>query len=305
MTPACCCGGPNAGARGPSRFPRYAPRMTPGLPPSLRCCGRSRAISTRPRLKGARSARWSGNGGASKTRYGATCCEPPAPRRKPDAQHLDIDGILAALGETRLVEIIQFDGRLHVLVATSAGVRRHVAGTWETAVRDAEFSRFALRRLARRTRPEPANDTRRGIRSEPAQAVMAMLDKFGIRLQEQLLAAAADDLGDGPVVIVPPAALHPVPWGLLPALTGRAVTVAPSAMAWLDGQRIEPPADRTVTVVAGPGLEGAQAEAAALADRYANAEVLSAGMATAEKVLASLEGRWLAHIAAHGNVPCG
>ena len=39
------------------------------------------------------------------------------------AQHLDIDGILAALGETRLVEIIQFDGRLHVLVATSAGVR--------------------------------------------------------------------------------------------------------------------------------------------------------------------------------------
>ena len=216
------------------------------------------------------------------------------------AQHLDIDEILAVLGETRLVEIIQFDGRLHVLVATSAGVRQHVAGTWETAVRDAEFSRFALRRLARRTRPEPANDTGRGIRSEPTQAVLAMLDKFGVRLQEQLLAAAADDLGDGPVVIVPPAALHPVPWGLLPALAGRAVTIAPSAMAWLQGQRIEPPADRTVTVVAGPGLQGAQAEAATLADRYANAEVLTAGMATAEKVLTSLEGRWLAHIAAHG-----
>ena len=216
------------------------------------------------------------------------------------AQPLDIDGILAALGETQLVEIIQFDGRLHVLAATSAGVHRHVAGTWETAVRQAEFSRFALRRLARRTRPGPTNGTRRVIGSEPAQAVVAMLDKFGIRLQEQLLAAAADDLGDGPVVIVPPAALHPVPWGLLPALTGRAVTVAPSAMAWLHGQRIEPPAGRTVTVVAGPGLEGAQAEAAALADRYANAEVLTAGMATAEKVLTSLEGRWLAHIAAHG-----
>ena len=53
-------------------------------------------------------------------------------------------------------------------------------------------------------------------------------------------------------------------------------------------------------MVAGPGLQGAQAEAAALADRYANSEVLTAGMATAEKVLTSLEGRWLAHIAAHG-----
>jgi CHAT domain len=222
------------------------------------------------------------------------------PAAEAPARHFGIDGILAALGDTRLVEVIQVDGRLHVLVATTAGVRRHAAGTWENAVRDAEFSRFALRRLARRMRPEPANGPGPGIRSEPPEAVLAMLDKFGLRLQEQLLAEAADDLGDGPVVIVPPAALHPVPWGLLPALTGRAVTVAPSATAWLRGQRIQPPADHTVTVVAGPGLKGAQAEATALADRYVNAEVLSAGMATADKVLTSLEGRWLAHIAAHG-----
>ena len=217
-----------------------------------------------------------------------------------DAKHIDIDEILAALGETRLVEIVRFDGRLHVLVATSAGVRRHVAGTWETAVHEAEFSRFALRRLAYRTRPSPAQDTRRGTRREWARAVLATLEASGIRLQEQLLAAAADELGDGPLVIVPPAALHPVPWGMLPALADRAVTVAPSALAWLRGRRIKPPDDRTVSVVVGPGLEGAKAEAAALADRYPNAEVLTAGIATAENVLASLEGRWLAHIAAHG-----
>jgi CHAT domain len=217
-----------------------------------------------------------------------------------DAKHIDIDEILAALGETRLVEIVRFDGRLHVLVATSAGVRRHVAGTWETAVHEAEFSRFALRRLAYRTRPSPAQDTRRGTRREWARAVLATLEASGIRLQEQLLAAAADELGDGPLVIVPPAALHPVPWGMLPALADRAVTVAPSALAWLRGRRIKPPDDRTVSVVVGPGLEGGKAEAAALADRYPNAEVLTAGIATAENVLASLEGRWLAHIAAHG-----
>ncbi len=215
---------------------------------------------------------------------------------KVDARQIDIDEILAALGETRLVEIVRFDGRLHVLVATSAGVRRHVAGTWETAVREAEFSRFALRRLAYRTGPGP----RQGTRREPARAALAPLEASAARLQEQLLAAAADDLGDGPLVIVPPAALHPVPWGVLPALADRAVTVAPSALTWLRGSRIEPPEDRMVAVVVGPGVDGGEAEAAALADRYANAEMLTAGTATAEKVLASLEGRWLVHIAAHG-----
>jgi tetratricopeptide (TPR) repeat protein len=219
---------------------------------------------------------------------------------KADAQHLDIDRVLAALGETRLVEIVRLEDRIHVLVATSAGVRHHVAGTWDAAVRAAEFSRFVLRRLAYRTRPEPANSTKRGVRSELAQTGLASLETLGSRLQEQILAAAVDDLGDGPLVIVPPAALHPVPWGLLPVLADRAVTVAPSALAWLHARGIEPPSDRTVAVVVGPGLKGAEAEAVALADRYAHADILTAGMATVEKVLISLEGRWLAHIAAHG-----
>jgi CHAT domain-containing protein len=79
------------------------------------------------------------------------------------------------------------------------------------------------------------------------------------------------------------------------------VTVAPSALAWLRARRIKPPRDRTVALVAGPGLEGGTAEVERLAGRYPSAEVLTAGIATAEKVLTSLEGRWLAHIAAHGS----
>ena len=217
-----------------------------------------------------------------------------------DAQHLDIDRILAALGETRLVEIVRLEDRIHVLVATSAGVRHHVAGTWDAAVRADQSSRFVLRRIAYRTMPHPVNDTGRGLRPDLAQMGLATLETLGTRLQEQILGAAIDDLGDGPLVIVPPAALHPVPWGLLPALANRAVTVAPSALAWLHARGIEPPSDRTVAVVVGPGLKGAEAEAVALADRYADAEILTAGVASAEKVLVSLEGRWLAHIAAHG-----
>jgi tetratricopeptide (TPR) repeat protein len=217
-----------------------------------------------------------------------------------DAQHLDMDRILATLGKTRLVEIVNLDGRIHVLVATSAGVRHHVAGTWDAAVRADQSSRFVLRRIAYRTMPHPVSDTGRGLRPDLARMGLATLETLGTRLQEQILGAAVDDLGDGPLVIVPPAALHPVPWGLLPALAGRAVTVAPSALAWLHARGIEPPSDRTVAVVVGPGLKGAEAEAVALADRYADAEILTAGVATAEKVLVSLEGRWLAHIAAHG-----
>ena len=219
---------------------------------------------------------------------------------KADAEHLDMDRILAALGETRLVEIVRLDDRIHVLVATSAGVRHHIAGTWDAAVRTDQSSRFVLRRIAYRTMPHPVNDTGRGLRPDLARMGLATLETLGTRLQEQILGAAVDDLGDGPLVIVPPAALHPVPWGLLPALADRAVTVAPSALAWLHARGIDPPGDRTVTVVVGPGLKGAEAEAVALADRYADAEILTAGVATAEKVLVSLEGRWLAHIAAHG-----
>ena len=214
------------------------------------------------------------------------------PSAEADGKRIDIDEALAALGETRLAEIVRFDGRVHVLVATPVGVRRHAAGTWEDAVREADFSRFALRRLAYCTRRRTGRASMR--------AALATLEASAGRLQDQLLAGAVDELGDGPLVIVPPAALHPVPWGALPALTDRAVTVAPSALTWLRGRGIEPPGDRAVAVVVGPGLESGEAEAAALTDRYPDAGVLTAGAATADKVLASLEGRWLAHIAAHG-----
>jgi tetratricopeptide (TPR) repeat protein len=205
-----------------------------------------------------------------------------------DTKRLDVDEILATLGDTRLVEILRFDGSLHVLVATAAGVRRYAAGTWEAATREADFCRFGLRRLAYRTKPHPAR---------PA---VTALEASALRLQQQLLGAAETGLGDGPLVLVPPAALHPLPWGLLPSLAQRVVTVAPSALAWLRGRDIKPPDDRAVSLVVGPGLGGGMTEVAALADRYPSAELLTGEVATAEKVLTSLEGRWLAHIAAHG-----
>ena len=208
---------------------------------------------------------------------------------------IDVDELLAGLGDTRLVEILRLDGRLHVLVATPAGVRRHAGGTWDEAVREAEFTRFALLRLAYQS----GHDERPASEQKIAAAAGA-LEASAARLQRLLLADTVSDLGEGPLVISPPAALHPVPWGALPALTDRVVSVVPSAMTWLRGRQAAQPAHRRVSVVVGPGLECGALEAGALAAHYPGAEVLTAGAATTDRVLASLEGRWLAHIAAHG-----
>jgi hypothetical protein len=214
----------------------------------------------------------------------------------------DVDEILSALRDARLVEVARLDGRLHVLIATSSGVRRHSGGTWEAATRETEFTRFALRRLAYHARPHQASAA--GQQQSSAIAIAAAttaLETSAARLQNELLGDAANDLGDGPLLISPPAALYPVPWGALPALADRAVSIVPSAQAWLRGRNAAVPADHGVAIVVGPGLEGGASEAAALADCYPHAEVLINGVATAEKVLATLEGKWLVHIAAHGS----
>jgi tetratricopeptide (TPR) repeat protein len=213
---------------------------------------------------------------------------------------VEVDEILEALGDLRLIEIARLGPRLHVLVATSSGVTVHTGGTWEAAAREAEFTRFALRRLAYHARPHQENQAIQH-RSGAIAAASAALETSAARLQQELLASVVDQLGDGPLLISPPAALHHVPWGALPAVADRAISIVPSAQTWLRGRKAEAPADRGVAIVVGPDLEGGASEAAALADSYPHAEVLTGGVATAEKVLTALEGKWLAHIAAHGN----
>jgi CHAT domain-containing protein len=60
------------------------------------------------------------------------------------------------------------------------------------------------------------------------------------------------------------------------------------------------PGRRSVTLVGGPDLAHAGAEVKRLADLYREATVLASGAATAGRVLAALDGSWLAHVAAHG-----
>jgi tetratricopeptide (TPR) repeat protein len=200
---------------------------------------------------------------------------------------IDIGALLDQLGAAQLVEIVDVDGTLHVLVCGTGRVRQFTAGRTEDAVRAADFAPFALRRLAR------------GRDGDNADSARAILNAVGPELQDAILGPAAAELGDAPVVVVPPGKLHAVPWALLPALGSRVFSVAPSAQAWIRARAARPPGSRRVAIVRGPGL-ATDGEVPVLAQMYSGATVLSDDQATAERVLSAIDGAWLAHIAAHG-----
>ena len=217
-----------------------------------------------------------------------------------DAQHLGtrgfvISALLDELGNDRLLELVDIDGQLHVLACGEGRVRLFTAGSTEQAAREVTFARFMLRRLAvGPTVPSPAD-------------VHNRLRRMGETL-EQVLLGGAGDLGDGKVIVVPPGRLHAVPWGLLPQLRSRAVSVVPSASSWLRAHRAaagdgQNPTSGSVVLVRGPGLASQGAEIPQLAADYSSeveTVVLGDGTATTTRVLSAIDGARLVHIAAHG-----
>jgi tetratricopeptide (TPR) repeat protein len=201
---------------------------------------------------------------------------------------VSVPQLLDTLGAAHLTEIVDIDGILHVLVCGAGKVRQFTAGRTTDAVQAAHFTRFALRRLAR------------GRPGDDLDSAMAILKANGPKLQNALLGPASRYLGDGPVVIVPPGRLHAIPWTLLPVLGDRVVSVAPSAGAWMRMRTARPPRRHHVTLTRGPGLVTDGAEVPVVAQLYDDVTVLSDSDATTGQVLNSLDGAWLAHIAAHG-----
>jgi len=240
-----------------------------------------------------------------------------------------VRALLDELGDGRLVELIDIDGELHALICGQGRVQRIVVGPAEQAMRAVQFARFALRRTAHGPAVSPSDSV-----------VHDWLRAKGEQLDRSLLGPAGDLLGDQNLVIVPPARLHAVPWGLLPRLRSRAVSVAPSAASWLRARQTAAwPADQAaglaagvrpahrdgaVVLVRGPGMASRGAEVPRLAADYAapgqppdasgragsadlgapaglaGPVVLGDGSATVTAVLQAIDGAELAHIAAHG-----
>jgi tetratricopeptide (TPR) repeat protein len=200
-----------------------------------------------------------------------------------EAGELDFGALDAELGDRMLIELVEVNGVLHVITVADRRVRLYMVG--RVPVDEVQMSRFTLRRLAH-GRLHPGDD--------------AVLAHRGAALENSLLGPAAAKIGGRPVVVVPPSRLQAVPWTLMPSLRDQAVTVAPSALAWLRGRRKRPPAHRRIALVAGPQLATGGAEVQRLHARHPDAVMLGRGSATAERVLTALDGAWLAHIAAHG-----
>ncbi|MFD0971198.1 CHAT domain-containing protein [Plantactinospora endophytica] len=202
-----------------------------------------------------------------------------------------LDGNLDQLGGRTLVELVEIDGDLHAVVVRDGRARtRRLCRTAEVTA-ELDALRFALRRVVLR-HGRPAS----------RQAAADAARYAAGRLDELLFAPLRPWLGDGEWVLVPVGALHATPWALLPSCHGRPVTVAPSAAAWSAATRRagrHPDGGRPL-LVAGPGLAHAETEVRQLAGLRAPAQLLVGTKATADAVLAALDGTASAHIAAHG-----
>lgn len=212
----------------------------------------------------------------------------PARDARRPRRRLDVRELLETLGDRTLVSIVGLQGgRFHVVVARERRLKHVVAGDSGAALDEVEYAKFALRGAA--------------VAAEVVAGILLKAAEPGLeRLQETMLGPAVRELGDGPVVLVPPSTMQSVPWGALPALRERDVTVAPSAAAWLRARTSPPPAEHRVTLIAGADLASSGAEVGVLAGVYPDATVLTGGDATADAALAALDGSWLAHVGAHG-----
>ena len=202
---------------------------------------------------------------------------------KPGEGEFSLDELFDELGGSTLIELVHVDSVLHAIIVADRRVRRHTVGS--IPEREVQLNRFMLRRLAHGP-PQPGDER--------------VLKYRGIKLESSLLGGAVAELGDGPVVVIPPARLRAVPWTLMPSLRDRVVTVAPSASTWVRARRTRPPAQQRVALIVGPGLATKGAEVAPLRSLYPEAVMLGHGSATAGHVLGALDGASLAHIAAHG-----
>ena len=190
-----------------------------------------------------------------------------------------------ALGHHDLVQLTSLDDMLYATTVVRGRCRTHVVGPLKAAVREVELARFALRRLAHGRPPAGAG---------PALVAAAAA------LQRALLGPAAGVLSGGPIVVVPPALLHSVPWAMLPAVRDIDTVVAPSLATWLRAGRTGHTGRRRVVLVRGPELDGTGLEIKHLVRTYPAATVLENGRATVDATLNALDGAWTAHIAAHG-----
>lgn len=195
----------------------------------------------------------------------------------------------AALGDSALVEFLRDEADLHAVVVVEGRASVHPLGPLDRVIDVLDQIPFTLRRLARASASTASRRAADGLLRHAAAAL------------DGLVLAPLTRLTQGrPLVLVPTGPLQSLPWSVLPSCVARPVTVAPSAALWLAAHEA-PDGGDGVVVAAGPGLPGAEREAAAIG-RIHGVDPLVGAVATVDTVSAAIDGVHLAHLAAHGHV---
>jgi hypothetical protein len=220
----------------------------------------------------------------------------PGHARRGGAASAPLARVRAELGDRALVAYLRSGGVLHTLVVTASRAAVRPLG-------DAERADEAVLRL----RADLETAAGRALPSRLAGAVAEATRADAAGLSDLVLSPVTDLIGDRELVLVPTGLLMTTPWGILPTCAGRAVTVAPSATAWVaarDRRRASggpvTGGARAIAVVAGPGIDRGEQEVRAIAALNPGAEILAGAAATPAAALAAMDGTAIAHVAAHG-----
>jgi hypothetical protein len=198
-----------------------------------------------------------------------------------------LDESLGLLGDRALIEYANVDGSLYAVSVIANRAALHELGPVEGVQAEVDSCVLSLHRL---------NRTQGSSASRAAAA--ATLETVAADLAARLVPARIRR-SSRPVVVVPTGVLHGLPWGAVPGLRERAVSVTPSLTGWAIAARRDEPVDRVV-LVAGPGLAHADREIAGLATLHPTADVLTGDDATADRCLDAVGRSDLAHLSCHG-----
>lgn len=205
----------------------------------------------------------------------------------------DVSAALAKSEQT-LVGIGVHGTRMHAVLVRNGSVRLVKLGEFSSATEAAARLSADLDILSGRRLPAR-------LEAVVKESIRRQTDV----LTAEIMAPLRPLLGDRGLVVIPAGALASVPWNMLPDLRGRPVSVCPSASSWLAAWRRDQPSAyaRQVPpfVAAGPDLEHAADEVSEIANIYPGCRPLQGDKATVSTALRSLDGAWLAHLAAHGH----
>ena len=207
-------------------------------------------------------------------------------RRRPGpTSSLDVERLRGRLGGRTLVELLEVGGVLHAVLVDATRLETRRLGPLAPIEDEMRHLLFALRRLS----TAPAGSPRVARAGEALAAAAGQLERALLR---PLRLPSRPDL-----VLVPTGRLHALPWAALPGIRRGTLELSPSASMWLRPSGRGGP---RVTLVAGPGLPGAQLEVAELATIHRRARVMTGDAATTAAVLDAFASTDLLHLAAHG-----